>query len=131
MFRKHFKRLSVGNLRNTRLNGFCMILVSTMMLLQLMIYWTFTITSWKGMTYYNKMLGFIKRCCFRGLVFLSTLTSANSFSGISMNNQEWPQIANVNGDDPAFFRFSIKTSKCSGSWKISIIHAQNCVFLML
>ena len=22
MFRKHFKRLSVGNLRNTRLNGF-------------------------------------------------------------------------------------------------------------
>ena len=35
-----------------------------------------------------------------------------------MNNQEYkvrPQIVNVNGDDPVFFSFSIKTSKCSGS----------------
>ena len=35
-----------------------------------------------------------------------------------MNNQERkirPQIVNVNGDDPVFFPFSIKTSKCSGS----------------
>ena len=35
-----------------------------------------------------------------------------------MNNQECkvrPQIVNVNVDDPVFFPFSIKTSKCSGS----------------
>ena len=35
-----------------------------------------------------------------------------------MNNQKCktrPQIVNVNGDDPVFFPFSIKTSKCSGS----------------
>ena len=35
-----------------------------------------------------------------------------------MNNQECKvrsQIANINGDDPMFFPFSIKTSKCSGS----------------
>ena len=35
-----------------------------------------------------------------------------------MNNQECKvrlQIINVNGDDPVFFPFSIKTSKCSGS----------------
>ena len=35
-----------------------------------------------------------------------------------MNNQECkvrPQIVNVNEDDPVFFPFSIKTSKCSGS----------------
>ena len=35
-----------------------------------------------------------------------------------MNNQECkvrPQIVNVNGDDPVFFPFSIKTRKCSGS----------------
>ena len=35
-----------------------------------------------------------------------------------MNNQECkvrPQIINVNGDDPVFFAFSIKISKCSGS----------------
>ena len=35
-----------------------------------------------------------------------------------MNNQECkvrPKIGNVNGDEPLFFPFSIKTSKCSGS----------------
>ena len=26
-----------------------------------------------------------------------------------------PQIVSANGDDPVFFPFSIKTSKCSGS----------------
>ena len=64
------------------------------------------------------MLGFIKMCFFTRLVFLSTLTSINLLSCISMNNQECkvrPQIVNVNGDDPVFFPFSIKTNKCSGS----------------
>ena len=64
------------------------------------------------------MLRFIKKCFFTGLAFLSTLTSVNLLSCISMNNQECkvrPQIVNVNGDDPVFFPFSIKTSKCSGS----------------
>ena len=68
------------------------------------------------MTEYNKMLGFINSCFFTALAFLSTLTSANSLSCISMNNQEYkvrPQIVNVNGDDPVFFPFSIKPSKCS------------------
>ena len=59
------------------------------------------------------MYGFIKRCFFTGLVFLSTLTRVNflsvaplngvPLSCISMNNQECkvrPQIVNVNGDDP-------------------------------
>ena len=35
-----------------------------------------------------------------------------------MSNQECktrPQVVNVNGDEPVFFPFSIKTSKCSGS----------------
>ena len=64
------------------------------------------------------MLGFIKKCFFTGPVFLSTLTSVNLLDSISINNQECkvrPQIVNVNGDDPVFFPFSIKTSKCSGS----------------
>ena len=64
------------------------------------------------------MLGFIKKCFFTGLAFLSTLISVNLLSCISMNNQECkvrPQIVNVNGDDPLFFPFSIETSKCSGS----------------
>ena len=64
------------------------------------------------------MFGFIKKCFSKELAFLSTLTSVNLLSCISMNNQECkvrPQIVNVNGDDPVFFPFSIKTSKCSGS----------------
>ena len=35
-----------------------------------------------------------------------------------MNNQEFKvglQIVNVNSNDPVFFPFSIKTSRCSGS----------------
>ena len=48
-----------------------------------------------------------------------------------MNNQECkvrPQIINLNGDKPAFFPFSIKTSKCSGSCNnISNPYAKLCV----
>ena len=48
-----------------------------------------------------------------------------------MNNQKCkvrPQIVNVNGDDPVFFPFSIKTSKCSGSCNnINDPYAKMCV----
>ena len=79
------------------------------------------------------MLGFIKKCFFTGLVFLSTLTSVNALSCISMNNQECkvrPQIINVNEDEHFFYPFSIKTSKCSWYY-LSITHMQICVFLVL
>ena len=64
------------------------------------------------------MLGFIKKWFFTGLAFLSTLKSLNLMSFISINNQKYkvrPQIVNVNGDNPAFFPYSVKASKCSGS----------------
>ena len=64
------------------------------------------------------MLGFIKKCFITGLAFLLTLASVNLLSSISMNNQECkvrPQIVNLNRDEPVFFPFSSKTSKCSGS----------------
>ena len=39
-----------------------------------------------------------------------------------------PQVANVNGDEPVFFPFSIKTSKCSGSCNnINHPYAKICV----
>ena len=76
-------------------------------------------------------MGLLKGVFFTGLVFLLTLTSVNSLSCISMNNQECkirPQIVNVRGDDPLFFPFSIKKSKCSGSCNnINIPHAKLCV----
>ena len=48
-----------------------------------------------------------------------------------MNNQECkvrPEIVNVNSDEPVFFPFSIKTSKCSGICNnINDLHAKICV----
>ena len=77
------------------------------------------------------MLGFIKRCFFTRLIFLSISTGANLLSCILMNNQECkvrPQIVNVNGDNPVFFLFSIKTSKCSGNCNnINNLHAKLCL----
>ena len=51
------------------------------------------------------------------LSYLNPL-SATSLSCISINNQKCkvrPEIINVNSDEPVFYPFSIKTSKCSGS----------------
>ena len=66
-----------------------------------------------------------------GLTILSSFTNANSLSCISINNQECktrPQVINVNGDEPVFFPFSIKTSKCSGSCNNIIYpYAKICV----
>ena len=53
---------------------------------------------------------------FVGLTILSNFTNASSLSCISMNNQPWktrPEIINVNSNNPVFYSFSIKTSKCS------------------
>ena len=78
------------------------------------------------------MFGFIKRCFFTGLEFLSTLTDVHSLSCISINNQECktrPQIVNVNGEDAVFLVLKQVNSVVVAT--ISIIHMQNCVFLML
>ena len=77
------------------------------------------------------MFGFVKKVFFVGLTILSSCTSVNSLSCISMNNQECktrPQVVNVNGNEPVFFPFSIKTSKCSGSCNnINHPYAMICV----
>ena len=66
-----------------------------------------------------KILGFVKKVVFVGSVILSSFTNSNSLSCISISNQECktrPQVINFNGDEPAFFPFIIKRSKCSGSF---------------
>ena len=77
------------------------------------------------------MFGFVKKGFFTGLMILSSLTSVNSLSCISMNNQKFkvrPQIVNVNRNAPLFFPFRIKTSKCSGSYtNINDPYAKICV----
>ena len=78
------------------------------------------------------MFQFIKRCFYAASTFL---TSVNSLSCISMNNQECkvrPEIINVNSNVSIFYPFNIKTSKCSGSCNnFNDIHTSKYVFLML
>ena len=77
------------------------------------------------------MFGFVKKVFSVGLTTLSSFASVNSLSCISMNNQECktrPQVINVNGDEPVFLPFSIKTSKCRGSCNnINHPYAKVCV----
>ena len=71
-----------------------------------------------------KCLGLLKSCFFQGLTFLSTLTSLNSLSYVSMKNQEYkvrPEAVNVNSDEPILI-------KCSGSCNnINDPYAELCV----
>ena len=65
-----------------------------------------------------KMFVFIKKVFYIGSLFLSSLVSTTSLNCVSMKNQECkvrPEIINVNSNEPVFYPFSIKTSKCSGS----------------
>ena len=78
-----------------------------------------------------KIFRFAKKCFFIGSLFLSNLVSTTSLSCISMNNQACkarPEIVNVNSNNPIFYPFSIKTSKCSGNCdNINDPHARICV----
>ena len=66
------------------------------------------------------MFRFVKKAFFTGLTILSSidLLTVTPLRCISMTNKECkvrPEIINVNSDEPVFYPFSIKTSKCGGS----------------
>ena len=65
------------------------------------------------------------------IFFGCNLSSVNPLECISMTNQECkarPEIVNVNSDEPVFFPFSIKISKCSGSCNnINDPYAKLCI----
>ena len=77
------------------------------------------------------MFVFITKVFYIGSLFLSSLVSTTSLNCISMKNQECkvrPEIINVNSNEPVFYPFSIKTSKCSGSCNnINDPYAKICV----
>ena len=77
------------------------------------------------------MFGFIKKVFFCGILSSVNLLTVTPLRCISMNNQECkvrPEIVNVNSDEPVFYPFSIKTSKCSGSCNnINDPYAKMCV----
>ena len=79
-----------------------------------------------------KIFRFVKKVFFIGLTILSDFTNVNSLLNcISMKNQECkvrPEIINVNSNEPVFYPFSIKTSKCSDSCNnINDPYAKICV----
>ena len=77
------------------------------------------------------MFAFIKKIFYIGSLFLSTLVSTSSLNCNSMNNQVCkirPELINVNSNEPIFYSFSIKTSKCSNSCNnINDPYAKICV----
>ena len=77
-----------------------------------------------------KCFGSLKKIFIASLL-LSSLVSTTPLSCISMNNQTCKvrlEIVIVNSNDPAFYPFSIKTGKCSGSCNnINNPHAKICV----
>ena len=77
------------------------------------------------------MFAFIKKVLHIGSLFLSSLANTTPLRCISMNNQSCkvrPEIVNANSNEPVFYHFSIKTSKCSGSCNnINDPYAKICV----
>ena len=65
------------------------------------------------------MFGFLKQIFVSAIMFFGcSLSSVNLLKCVSINNQESkvrPEIVNVHSNEPIFYPFSIKISKCSGS----------------
>ena len=78
-----------------------------------------------------KIFGFAKKVLFLGLTFL---TSVNSLSYISVNNQECktrPRVVLVNRDKPVFFHLVLKQVNVVVIVIILTICLQKFAFLML
>ena len=64
------------------------------------------------------MFRFVKQIFVSAIMFFdSNLSSVNSLECVSIKNQECkirPEVVNANRNEPVFFPFSIKRSKCSG-----------------
>ena len=78
------------------------------------------------------MFGFVKRVFVSAMMFFGcNLSSVSLLECVSMNNQECkvrPEIVNVNSDEPVFFPFSIRASKCNDSCNsINDPYAKLCV----
>ena len=77
------------------------------------------------------MFKFIKQIFISTMMLFGSLSSVNSLEWVSMNNQECkvrPEIVNINSNEPLFYPFSIKTSKCRGSCNnINDPYAKLCV----
>ena len=79
-----------------------------------------------------KILRCVKKVFFLELTLLSNFINASSsLNCISMKNQECktrPQVVNINSNNPIFYPFSIKISKCGGNCNnLNDPYAKTCV----
>ena len=78
-----------------------------------------------------KIFRFVKKVLLIGLTILSNFTNATPLNCISMKTQECktsPQVINVNSNNPIFYLFRIKASKCRGNCNnINYSYAKICV----
>ena len=76
-----------------------------------------------------RTFSFVKKVFILGLIVLLNFT--NALECVSMKNQECkvrPEIISVNSNEPVFYPFSVKTSKCRGSCNnINEPYAKICV----
>ena len=64
------------------------------------------------------MFRFMKQVFVSAVMFFGNLLIVNSLECVSINNQECkvrPEIVNINDNEPIFYPYSIRTSKCNGS----------------
>ena len=64
------------------------------------------------------MFKFIKQIFISAMMLFNSLLSVNSLECIGMKNQKCkirPEIVDINGNNPIFYPFSIKTNKCNGN----------------
>ena len=77
------------------------------------------------------MFGFILKIFLTELMVLSSLVSTTPLSCILMNDQQCkvrPEMINFKSNEPVFYPFSIKTSKCNDSCNnINNPYAKICV----
>ena len=73
------------------------------------------------------MFRYIKKVFVKAMSFLS----CNTLKSVSTNTQECkirPEITNINSNEPSFYPYSVKISKCTGSCNnINDPYAKLCV----
>ena len=77
-----------------------------------------------------KIFSFVKKVFVLGLTVLSS-SITGALNCVSINNQECkvrPKIVDVGSNNPIFYSFSVKTSRCSGNCNsINYPYAKICV----
>ena len=63
------------------------------------------------------MFGFVKKIFVSAMIlFSSNVLNVKSLEYVSMSKQEWkirPEIININSNEPSFYPYRVKISKCS------------------